>query len=260
MCKSLPAFFVPVGPMYLHSAAQTEDAVVCVLRLKALEGGLHNVVLFGEQVIGPVKHSALAHRPPRLPCIAHVFFLRQFLSNAPPPGAAYLSPSCLYPAALQYQLASGFIQRCSHGRLLMNGASDGADMFAGIRRGDAGVEGVGCRQLQNVKVVRSSFWSGERTERPLGECGRPSLDPLKRLNQPSRTAASLSVPARTPTFTRPLTSALQASCLPATTPNLTAVRPPTASRTTQIQSAPACQWSRTIPSHCVTRVLRGSAH
>jgi len=50
--------------MYLHSAAQTEDAVVCVLGLEALEGGLHNVVLFGEQVIGPVKQSALAHGPP----------------------------------------------------------------------------------------------------------------------------------------------------------------------------------------------------
>jgi hypothetical protein len=63
--------------------------------------------------------------------------------------AAYLRPSCLYPAALQYQLASGFIQRCSHGRLLIKGASDGADMlFGGSRRGCGGVEGAGCRQLQ----------------------------------------------------------------------------------------------------------------
>lgn len=55
----------PVIPLlrssYLHGAAQTEDAVVGLLRLEALEGGLDNVVLLGEQVIGPVRQSALAH-------------------------------------------------------------------------------------------------------------------------------------------------------------------------------------------------------
>jgi hypothetical protein len=165
-------------------------------------------------------------------------------------GAAYLNPSCLYPAALQYQLASGFIQRWSHGRLLIKGASDGADMVAGIRRGCAGVEGAGCRQLQIREVVRSSSWSGERTERQLGECGRPSLGPRNRLNQPS--SSSKLVPARTPTFTRPLTSENQASCLSNTTTHCTAPETFTAATKKYPHCAPACQWSRTIPSHCVT--------
>jgi hypothetical protein len=56
--------------MYLHSAAQTEDTVVCFLGLEALEGGLHNVVLLGEQVIGPVRQSALAH-PAISPNVCH---------------------------------------------------------------------------------------------------------------------------------------------------------------------------------------------
>lgn len=44
--------------MYLHGASQAEDAVVGLLGLEALEGGLDNVVLFGEQVIGPVRHPS----------------------------------------------------------------------------------------------------------------------------------------------------------------------------------------------------------
>lgn len=73
-----------------------------------------------------------------------------------PSGGAYLRPSCLYPAALQYQLESGFIQRCSHGRLLMKGASDGADMISVVDGVLAGASVRGCRQLQKSVVVRSS--------------------------------------------------------------------------------------------------------
>jgi hypothetical protein len=65
-----------VGVMYLHSTAQTEDAVVCVLGLEALEGSLHNVVLLGEQVIGPVCQCALAHASMHMctcPSICHSF-------------------------------------------------------------------------------------------------------------------------------------------------------------------------------------------
>lgn len=57
---------------YLHGAAQTEDAVVCILGLEAPEGVLHNVVLLGEQVIGPVRQSALAH-PSLSPCVPWFF-------------------------------------------------------------------------------------------------------------------------------------------------------------------------------------------
>jgi hypothetical protein len=59
--------------VYLHSAAQAEDTVVGFLGLEALEGGLHNVVLLGEQVIGPVKQSTLA-RSATVPNICHYFF------------------------------------------------------------------------------------------------------------------------------------------------------------------------------------------
>jgi hypothetical protein len=43
--------------VYLESAAQAEDAVVGLLGVEALEGGVHNVVLLGEQVVGPVRQS-----------------------------------------------------------------------------------------------------------------------------------------------------------------------------------------------------------
>jgi hypothetical protein len=41
----------------------------------------------------------------------------------------YLRPNFLYPEALQYQLAKGVTKRCSHGRLTMAFARDGADML-----------------------------------------------------------------------------------------------------------------------------------
>lgn len=47
-------------------------------------------------------------------------------------GVAYFNPICLYPAAWQYQLAMGWIQRRSQGRLAMKGAADGADMTSGL--------------------------------------------------------------------------------------------------------------------------------
>lgn len=52
----------------------------------------------------------------------------------------------------------------------MKGASDGADMIA---ESDGGVRvsrrRAGCLQLQIVEMVRSSSWSGERSELQLGE-------------------------------------------------------------------------------------------
>lgn len=41
--------------MYLHGAAQAEDAVVGFLGLQTLERSGNDVVLLGEQVIGPVR-------------------------------------------------------------------------------------------------------------------------------------------------------------------------------------------------------------
>jgi hypothetical protein len=52
-----------IGSRYLHGAAQSVDAIVGVLGLQALEGGLHDVVLLGEQVVGSVKQLALARCP-----------------------------------------------------------------------------------------------------------------------------------------------------------------------------------------------------
>ena len=43
--------------VYLESAAQAEDTIVGLLGVEALEGGVHNVVLLGEQVVGPVRQS-----------------------------------------------------------------------------------------------------------------------------------------------------------------------------------------------------------
>jgi len=42
---------------------------------------------------------------------------------------AYLRPSFLYPAALQYQFANGVIHLLSHGRFTMKFVSEGEDMF-----------------------------------------------------------------------------------------------------------------------------------
>lgn len=60
LVSSRPSGF---GCMYLHSAAETEDAVVCLLGSEALESLLDDIVLFGDQVIGPAKQLALAHCP-----------------------------------------------------------------------------------------------------------------------------------------------------------------------------------------------------
>lgn len=49
--------------MYLHGTAQAEDAVVCLLGSEALESLLDDIVLFGDQVIGPAKQLALAQCP-----------------------------------------------------------------------------------------------------------------------------------------------------------------------------------------------------
>jgi hypothetical protein len=53
---------------------------------------------------------------------------------------AYLKPSFLYPAALQYQLDSGVMKFFSHGRFTMKLVKDGADM-------------LGSRGLSDVKLA-----------------------------------------------------------------------------------------------------------
>jgi hypothetical protein len=188
----------------------------------------------------------------------------------PPPNAslaraAYLNPSFLYPAAFRYQLESGFIHFFSHGRLLMKGARDGADMVADIRRGMRVSNGwVGCLQLQNVEVVRSSSWSGERSELQLGEV-RPPTSSDRRTWEASYSSAatSLSPPVtdfhlcsdvattKLPAYpgtahhhTPPPICALNS--LPATEKNISHVRPPVNG---------AGQFLA-----IVSQVLRGSAH
>lgn len=52
---SIITVVVGSGSSYLHGAAQAEDAVVCLLGSEALEGLLDDVVLLGDQVIGPAK-------------------------------------------------------------------------------------------------------------------------------------------------------------------------------------------------------------
>lgn len=134
--------------MYLHGAAQAEDAVVGLLGSEALESLLDDIVLFGDQVIGPAKPLALAQCP-KLPNTQHISN-QSMLVRCIASGMAYLSPICLYPAALQYHSAMGRTQRWSHGRLLMKGARDGADMASGVQRSLGVVGGAGCRQLQIV--------------------------------------------------------------------------------------------------------------
>lgn len=153
-CLSIIAVVVGGRSSYLHGAAQAEDAVVCLLGSEALEGLLDDVVLFGDQVIGPAKQWALAPCPisPDAHRKCNQYFLVRYVAS----GVAYISPICLYPAALQYQLAIGWTQRRSHGRLAMEEAKDGADMASGVQRSLEVVGGRGCRQLQIVLLVRSS--------------------------------------------------------------------------------------------------------
>lgn len=47
---------------YLESSAQTEDTVVGFLWSETLQGSLHDIVLLGEQVIGPASWIPSAHR------------------------------------------------------------------------------------------------------------------------------------------------------------------------------------------------------
>lgn len=48
--------------MYLQSATQAEDTVVGGLGLQALQGGLDDVVLLGEQIISPTRQCTSAHQ------------------------------------------------------------------------------------------------------------------------------------------------------------------------------------------------------
>lgn len=92
--------------MYLEGAAQTEDTVVGLLGAEALEGGVDDVVLLGEQVISPVRQAVSSnpdaspktlHAPiPDNQCIACI--LQSTIAIHPrafPGSAAYLRPSCL---------------------------------------------------------------------------------------------------------------------------------------------------------------------
>lgn len=72
---------------------------------------------------------------------------------------SYFSPSFLYPALSKYHCDSGFIQRCSQGRFMMYGASDGVVMLAGLQvlvedcARDNGLDS-GCRLLLVAEALR----------------------------------------------------------------------------------------------------------
>lgn len=53
--------------MYLESATQAENAVVGLLGAEALERSVDDVVLLGEQVIGPVRQSVSSDPGPSPP-------------------------------------------------------------------------------------------------------------------------------------------------------------------------------------------------
>ena len=94
-----------LGCMYLERAAQAEDTVVGLLGLEALKSGVDNVVLLGEQVVGPVRQSvssgSRASKALDFPiqCIQCMPCVYQPSTSSPCPafsqGAAYLRPSCL---------------------------------------------------------------------------------------------------------------------------------------------------------------------
>lgn len=80
---SIIAVVVGSGSSYLHGAAQTEDAVVCLLGSEALEGLLDDIVLLGDQVIGPAKQLALAPCPisPNALLISSQYIFSQYASS-----------------------------------------------------------------------------------------------------------------------------------------------------------------------------------
>lgn len=132
--------------IYLHSTAQTEHAVIGFLGPKSLQGGLDNVVLLGEQIIGPVRQLALAH-PDTQHGVCHGVLVC---------ACSRLGPlqSCVPQSELP--VAGGVavpVGERLHPALEPRALGD----VGGERRGRhvAGVEGVGCRQLQmGVSSVR----------------------------------------------------------------------------------------------------------
>lgn len=143
--------------MYLESAAQTEDTVVGLLGSETLEGGVDNVVLLGEQVIGPVRQSVSSG-----PCASHKpHFAIQCIRpspNIPLQSSSSNCSGCSVPQA-ELPVAGGVgvpVGEGLHPALepwaLHNGGGErwrGHD--CGIRRSCAGCRGAACRQ-----------WSAER--------------------------------------------------------------------------------------------------
>lgn len=122
---------------YLESSSQTEDAVVCLLGRKTLEGKQDSLGLFGDQIIGPANESIISRAPLQTQELIwrKDRSRREWQSQSVALQAAcleenqsYLKPSCLYPAALPYQLAIGIINLFSQGRLRIWFVRDGADI------------------------------------------------------------------------------------------------------------------------------------
>ena len=179
-CSS--SFFVE--PKYLHSAAQAEDAVVCVLGLKALEGGLDNVVLLGEQVIGPVRQSALAIHPQRL-TYAAAFAVVSTIHCTTSEGCVPQTELPV-PCGIAVPVGQRLHPALEPWALVDKGSERRRRHCFEARRGRVGVGGAGCRQLRVgvVQVVRSvSSSKRKRLNANWGRCGRASLGPRKRLIQ-----------------------------------------------------------------------------
>lgn len=134
---------------YLHGATQAVDAVVGSLWFETTQGQLHHVVLLGNQVIGSVWRVQSARG-----------FSPRNTGMRRRPRAAYLNPSCLYPAAFTYQSAMGLTIFSSHGRLRTKAAPCGADMVAVVAVsvvGEAAGEGWSGGGQQNWR-----WWCGRR--------------------------------------------------------------------------------------------------
>jgi hypothetical protein len=177
--------------VYLHSAAQAEDTVVCFLGLEALEGGLHNVVLLGEQVIGPVKQYTLAHSA-MVPNICHYFSPNSATRCVACEGCV---PQSKLPVSCGVAVPAGErLHPLLEPWALVDERGEGRRRHGcGDSTGLSGVEWVvGCLQLQNVEVVRSSSWSGERSELQLGEV-RPPTSSDRRTWKASYSSAATSL-------------------------------------------------------------------
>lgn len=103
---------------HLDSPAKTENTIVRLLGGKTLEGEKNSLGLLGNQIIGSVVQ--ISAQIPSTPAPSPRLIPQSLLVKD-----AYLNPSCLYPAALQYQLAIGVIILRSHDLFLTKLARDG---------------------------------------------------------------------------------------------------------------------------------------